>query len=295
MIDFDYLTVTLLLLSLCLAYLLVVFGIKLFKIYCQKTDFIEHQYGEVLSLLIFPSTYQEGLQRLQQLRPYKHYLALMKELVTKQRQSGGNFKKCFEDLRLAVHRDTQWENEQRQFLKESCFQYMGYMFFTWLLCALFAINHVQLSLSQYFLIAIMHVLGVITLFLAITKYQLQLAKNFEFIVPQLYRTMVSSEGAINFSEQKIRNTQHQKLCRFQHALKNLVTKRNSFGVSITAELQLLAEDFWFTWEQLWQETKRRIQRLKATLIMVVFGGAFVIILYGISQRLIAGMFEQNLL
>ncbi len=285
-----YHTILLLLLSVCLAVGIVILACYILKIWFSKTKNIESQLSEVLSLLIFPCTYQEGLIKLKNVLPYKYFLPLIHELVSKQRNTGVNLRPSLEDLRKALHKDMQFENELRSFVKESCLQYFSYVFFSWILCLIFVAGGLVLPIIYYGIVVTLHLLGFIILFIFISVQQKNMSKIFNAFVPKLYRVMISFEAKLHFQEDfHLQKKIPSVIMRFNHILAKLVSKRNAYGVSISQELQLLSQDFWFSWGAIWQESKMKIERMKFALVMLVFGGAFMLILFGLSTLLVSGV------
>lgn len=287
----DYHTFLLLLLSVCISFFVVILGCYLFKLWRNKTNFVESQISDILSLLIFPSTYQDGLLKLKNVIPYKYFLSLIHELVATQRSTGVNLRASFEDLRQALQRDLQFENELRSFIKESCLQYLSYVFFSWLLCIIFLIGGLVLPFVYYWVVLLLHFVGFVVLFLFISHQQNKMGKIFDSFVPKLYRVMISCEAKLHYQK----DTHFEKhlppeILRFNHLLAKLISRRNSYGVPIAQELQLLAHDFWFSWGAIAQNSKLKIDRMKFALVMLVFGGAFMIILFGLSSILVSGVF-----
>lgn len=289
---FHYPIILILLLSVCISLGVVVLGTNLLKFWSATINFIESDLPEILSLLIYPSTYQDGLSMLSKAKPYKYFLPLIHELVGKQRVSGVSLKLSFEQLRYAIHKDLQFENKLRIFIKESCLQYFAYVIFSWLLCILFAWNKFALPLSYYVLIAFMHLCGFLFLFIYIHHCQKKMKYFFDSFVPKLYRVMISFDSKLNYVEESNLDKLNYPpiILRYSNILGKLVSKRNTYGVSIGDELKLLAKDFWYGWEGLWEKSKVSIERIKFSLIMLIFGGAFMLILFGISQVLVTGMF-----
>lgn len=258
--------------------------------YNNATKFIVNEYAEPISLLMFPSTYQEGILKLQELSPYKQYSFLLKKIVSNQRKVGGHQRSSFEDLRLAISLDIRWENRLRSFLKESCFQYTGYVVFSWALCILFFISEIKLTINYYIFILIWHIFGFVVFIFVIRKMQNKMDEIFEDFVPLLYQVIISADGQIAKDLDKLHVSKTEKTKYFKDVLSKLIRKRNAHGISITQELNLLAQDFWQFWESYWQESKTKLNRVKMTIIMLVFGAGYMLILFGISQQLIAGIF-----
>lgn len=277
--------------SLCLISLIRKLGIWFFA----KTKFIENHYSDPISLLMFPSTYQEGVKKLQEVPPYKLYLNLLKDIVSKQRKFGGNYRLSFEDLRLAIHQDIKWENKLRTFFKESCFQYFGYIIFSWVLCLMFYLSGVVLGLKYYLCIFFWHSVGFLIFVNVILYRQKKMDGIFNDFVPILYQVIISSESQIQIDLEKLKFYKNERTRYYKNILSKLIRKRNSYGVSITQELQLLSQDFWNYWESFWEDSRQKLNRLKMAIIMLIFGTAYMMILFGISQQLIAGIFEDKLI
>lgn len=293
---FDYYTILLFLLSVCVSSLILLLASILYREWGKRTNFIESDLSEVLSLLLYPSTYEEGLQRFQQVKGYKYFLPLISVLITQQRSTGVSLRNSFEQLRIAIHKDLQFENRQRVFIKESFGQYLIYIIFSWMFCIFFAYFGIRLENYYYFFMFIFHLLGFALLIYYVSRQQNTLKNIFNAFAPALYQTLVSCNSQISYGQQEENTTKSLKIIIHYHkVLKQLVSRRNSFGVGIYQELQLLSQDFWFTWEELWTQAKFKIERMKFALVMFIFGGSFILIVFGISQKLVAGMFDQNLL
>lgn len=288
---FHYPTFTLLLLSVCVASFLVILMKLLYEKWINKTGLVCNELGELLSLLIFPSTYQAGLKKLNKIDDYKYFLPLIKDLVGKQRSTGANFRTCFEDLRSAVHKDVQFENELRFFIKESCLQYFAYVFLSWILCFIFECGQLSLPIYYYLAMSFLHLIGFTFLFYYIGFQQKKMNIVFNAFAPQLYKVMISSDAQLHYQQDEVLTKYlPTSVIQYNNTLANLITRRNSYGVSIVQELQLLSQDFWFFWGEYWKASKQKIERVKFVLVMLIFGGAFMIILFGLSQILVAGLF-----
>jgi hypothetical protein len=285
-----YPTFILLLLSVCMALIIVIFMLSIYQAWRRSTSFIDSELSEILSLLIFPSTYQEGLAKLKDTQPYKYFLPLIQELVTRQRNTGANLRPSFEDLKRALHKDLQFENELRIFMKESCLQYLSYVIFSWLLCFIFMKAEFVLPSLYYWSISFLHGMGFILLYYYMSLKLKKMSTIFNLFVPVLYRVIISFESKLvyqvkNSSEKNLPST----IKRFHFQLEKLITRRNNYGISITQELQLLSQDFWFYWGETCKETKTSIDRMKFALVMIVFGGAFMLILFGLTSVLVSGV------
>ena len=287
--DHYCLTIVVLLLSIscsCMGFHLFV---QLARFWSKTTRIIESQIPELLSLLIIPSTYNLGIELLKGITPYKYFIPLIQELVARQRQSGVSLRQSFEELRRAIHLDLQFENEQRNFIKQSCGQFFSYILLTWGMCAFFAYAGLKLNLHLYILVFIFHLLGIVLIFFIVHKQQAKLEKIFLSFVPLLYQVMMVNEINLNLVQDFQKGP--KEIERLFVNLKSLVIKRNLYGISISPELNLLAQEFWFTWELYWKKIKIQIERTKFALMMLIFGGAYMVILYGISSNVASSIFN----
>ena len=285
--DIDYYpTFLLLLLSVCLAALTLFLLSKVHQFWCYKTNLIVEEVSDVLSLLLFPSTYEAGLRKLSTIKGYKYFLPLIQYLVIEQRVSGVSLRSSLEQLRIAIHKDVYFENNQRNYLKEAFGQYIIYALLTWGLCWTFSLFGLKLPNFYYIFLFFGQLTGFLGLLFYMAQQQKQMMNIFNSFAPVLYQSLISSDNAMNLllKEGNLRQGEAQ-IIRYKNILKDLITRRNTYGVSISAELQLLAQDFWYYWENTWIKTRNSIEKMKFFIVVSIFGGTFMLILWGISREL----------
>jgi hypothetical protein len=292
-----YPTFLLVLLSVCMASIVLILLASIYQAWRGKVNLVAEGVSETLSLLLFPSTYEEGLKNLSTTKDYKYFLPLIQELIIQQRISGASLRHSLEQLRIAIHKDVSFENNQRYFLRDTFYQYILYTLLSWALCGIFYVFEIKLEVFYYLLMFVGQISGFVALIFTVNFYQEKMYKIFNSFAPMLYKSLLLNHFSqsdyskfMEKAENEVKRAGDKTILRYHKILKDLLMRRNTHGVAISQDLQLLAQDFWYYWETAWTRTKGNIEKMKFFIIMCIFGGAFMMILWAITQELVASMF-----